>query len=88
MLADKPPTIHKAAQLLGKFTSTFPAVQYAQLYYMPLERDKIMSLKNAKRNFSKKMSMSPLEKSDLLWWVQNIENDFLSIQRGNCGVIL
>lgn len=32
--------------------------------------------------------MSTLGKSDLLWWVQKIENDFIPIQRGNCQFAL
>lgn len=47
MLIDKLPTVRKIAQLLGTFTSTFPAVQYARLHYRALEHDKIMYLKNA-----------------------------------------
>ena len=60
MLADKLPTIRKVSQLLAKFIGSFPAMQYVQLHYRALERDKIMSLKTAKGNFSKKMSKSSL----------------------------
>ena len=64
MLADKPPTIPRVAQLLRKSIVSF---QYnMQLYYRALERDKILYLKKAKGSFSKIMSVSPFGTSDIL----------------------
>ena len=55
MLADKILSNWNDSQLLAKFIGSFPAVQYVQLHYRDLERDKIMSLKIAKGNFSTKI---------------------------------
>ena len=41
--------IRKTARLLGKFTSSFPAVPFALLHYRSLKQDKIFVLKFAKR---------------------------------------
>ena len=54
MLADKILSNWNDSQL-AKFIGSFPVVQYVQLHYRDLERDKIMSLKIAKGNFSTKI---------------------------------
>ena len=69
--------IKKIARLLGKFTSSFPAVRFGPFHYMSLERDKILALKFAKRNFDKKMKVSQAGKMDLLWWINNIEDSLV-----------
>ena len=47
--------IRKNARLLGKFTSSFPAVRFSQLHYRPLDRDKILAIKFARGKYDKKM---------------------------------
>lgn len=86
ILADKPPTIPRVAQLLRKSIVSF---QYnMQLYYRALERDKILYLKKAKGSFSKIMSVSPFGTSDILWWIQNIDIAFSPIRRQKCVLTL
>ena len=43
--------IRKIARISGQFTSSFPAVRSDPLPYRSLERDNIIALKSAKRNF-------------------------------------
>ena len=45
-------------RLLGKFTSSFPAVHFDPLHYRSWEWDKILGLKFVKGNFDKKMKVS------------------------------
>ena len=58
--------IRKIARLLGKFASSLLAVRFGPLYYRSLERNKILALKFAKRNFDKKMKVSQAGKIDIL----------------------
>ena len=46
--------IRTIAKLLGKFTSSFPAVQFGKRHYRSLEREKVQALKPSKDNFDKK----------------------------------
>ena len=80
--------IRKIAKLLGKFTSSFPAVHFGPLHYRSLERDKILALKFAKGNFDKKMKVSQAGKMDILWWINNTEDSFSPIQIPNCSFLL
>ena len=80
--------IRKIARLLGKFTSSFPAVRFGPLHYRSLKQDKILALRFAKRNFDKKMKVSQAWKMDILWWINNIEDSFSPIQILNCSYLL
>ena len=80
--------LRKNARLLGKFTSSFPAVRFGPLHYRSLERDKILALILAKGNFDKKMKVSQAGKMDILWWINNIEDSFSPIQIPNCSFLL
>ena len=46
--------IRTIAKLLGKFTSSFPAVRFSKRHYRSLEREKVQALKPSKDNFDKK----------------------------------
>lgn len=81
ILEEKFVVIRKVASLLGKFTSSFPAVQYGKLHYRALERDKIVALKFSKGNFDKKMKISQEGREDILWWLNNIGISFNPIHR-------
>ena len=59
--------IRKIVRLLGKFTSSFPAVCFGTLHYRPMDWDKILALKFSKKNFDKKMKISQAGKMDNLW---------------------
>ena len=88
ILEDECPKIRTIAKLLGKFTSSFPAVQFGKLHYRLLEREKIQALKLSKGNFDKKMKVSSAGKEDIVWWYKNIANVFNFISRGNCEFVL
>ena len=80
--------IRKTAKLLGKFTSSFPAVRFGPLHYRSLERVKILALKFAKGNFDKKMKVLQAGKMDILWRINNIEDSVSPIQIPNCSFLL
>ena len=54
--------IRKTARLLGKFTSSFPAVPFVPLHYRSLKRDKIFELKFAKRTMAERCNFYRLGK--------------------------
>ena len=69
-------TIREVAQLLGKFTSSFPAVQFGKLHYRRLEKQKILSLKDAKGDFNAPIILNDASKQDIWWWVNNLSDAF------------
>ena len=83
ILADEQPLIRSVAQLLGKFTSSFPAVLFGPLLYRRLERDKILSLKLHKGKFDRPVKLSRYAKLDICWWRDNVECSFSLINKGN-----
>ena len=88
ILNEEFPVIPTVASLLGKFSSSFPAVQFGRLHYRALERDKIEALKFKKGNFDKKMTISSAGKDDIYWWLNNITTAFNVIGMDNCEVTL
>ena len=88
ILNEEFPVIRTVASLLGKFCSSFPAVQFGRLHYRALERDKIEALKFKKGNFDKKMTISSAGKDDIYWWLNNISTAFNVIGMDNCEVTL
>lgn len=70
------PSIRQVARIIGKMVASFPAVQYGQLYYRALERDKIKALKMNKGHFDRKMSLSLEAKQELQWWTDNVQSTF------------
>ena len=88
ILNEEFPVIRTVASLLGKFSSSFPAVQFGRLHYRALERDKIEALKFKKGNFDKKMTISSSGKDDIYWWLNNISTAFNVIEMDNCEVTL
>ena len=59
-----------------------PRVAMGPLFYRQLENDKKAALKFHHGNFDESM-VSPTAKSDLQWWVENIENVSKPISQGN-----
>ena len=53
--------------------SAFEGVQYAPLFYRSLENDKTYALKSNGWDLEGKMTLSPLAKQDLSWWVTNVD---------------
>ena len=75
-------TIRQVASLLGKLTSSFPAVQYGPLHYRHLEQDKYNALLQCKGNFDSKMKLSREAREDLKWWIHTLPNCSKRIDNG------
>ena len=76
-------SIRLVSKPLSKFTSSFQAIKYGQLYYRDLERLKAKALKIIEGNFDKKASIDSHGKQDTIWWKNNILGPFNTIRIGN-----
>ena len=56
--------------------SSFPAVMYGLLYYRKLEQEESHAIKDNNGNYEAFMSLSTHAKTELQWWIENIENSF------------
>ena len=68
-----PVQIREVTYVVGLMVSAFSGVQYAPLFYRSLENDKINTWKCNGWDLEGKMTLSPLSKQDLLWWISNVE---------------
>ena len=64
------------ASVIGLLISSFPAVMYGPLYYRQLEQEKPHAIKDNNGNYEAFMSLSTDAKTELQWWIENIENSF------------
>ena len=78
ILNEEFPVIRTVARLLGKFSTSFPAVQFGRLHYRALERDKIEALKFKKGNFDKKMTISSDLEVRKIWEWATMRNNFIT----------
>ena len=83
LLTEKQPTIRKVAVVIGKLVASCPGVHVGPLFYRQIENEKTTFLKIHYGNFDAKMVLSPTARSDLQWWVDNIETVSKPISQGN-----
>ena len=72
-------SIRDVAKLSGDLVATFEAVPLGPLYYRSLEVDKINALKQHNADFDANISLSTQSRSDILWWINNIDLAFKSL---------
>ena len=72
-------SIRDVAKPIGNLVATFEAVPLEPLYYRSLETDKVNALKKYSGDFHANISLSTQSKSDILWWIDNIDLAFKSI---------
>lgn len=78
----KSPTVslQYLAELVGKMVSVFCAVTYSKLYYRQLEIEKTKALRANGFDFSKSISLSPVAREDLNWWLKNLGSESVKIE--------
>ena len=81
-------TITEFAQLIGKFVAAEPGVEYAPLFYKPLEKVKTAALKQKHGNFNSFMSITPNIRNEIRWWLDNLQSSFKHISHGNPSVTI
>lgn len=67
-------TIRGVAQVIGLLVSSLPAVRYGELYYRKLEVNKSNALRKNHGDFVAEMTLSEESKSELLWWISNVNH--------------
>lgn len=73
--------IRELAQIVGKLVSCFDGVQYGPLHYRVLERAKIQALRQSAGNYEAVVKISQPMRSELQWWIDNIEQSYNVICR-------
>ena len=81
LMSDKPTLIREVARVIGKIVASFPGVMYGPLYYRYLEGDRSQALKKEKGNFDAYMVFSTQARSELQWWVDNVEVAYQTLAR-------
>ncbi|XP_060558153.1 uncharacterized protein LOC132718470 [Ruditapes philippinarum] len=61
--------IRHFAQLIGKLVASEPGVEYAPLFYIPLEKVKDKNLRLNKGQYDKFMKLSSKTKNCINWWI-------------------
>ena len=74
-------TIRFVAKVIGTIISTHSAVEFGKLYYRTLELNKIDALKTEKGNFDSRMPITDDMKSELSWWINNVDTQVRLIHR-------
>ena len=88
VLRQKRVTIRKFAKLIGKLVATEPGIEYAPLYYKPLEKIKDKELKIHKGNFDSFMTIPAQIVPIIIWWINNINSGYKLISHGPPAMIL
>ena len=88
LLTQSNPTIREVAQVIGLLVSSLPGVQFGELHYRHLERNKILALQANKGDYDAPMSLSAKARSELHWWVTNVNTAFKNIMHTNPDLIL
>ena len=81
-------TIRDLARLNGKLVSSLPGVAYGPLFYRDLEMAKTEALKSKRGNYDSTMVLSDDMKSELQWWVDNLETATCPISNGNPDIVI
>ena len=83
LLCQNTTTIRSVAPVIGFLVSSFPAVEFAEMYYRHLELDKISALRANKGNLDSSMALSAQSKTELTWWVSHVLTASKPISHGN-----
>ena len=81
-------TIRETAQVIGLIVSSLPAVQFGELYYRNLEKNKVLALQANKGNYDAPLYLSKDAKADLSWWINNVDSSFKKIVQPNPDMTL
>ena len=72
-------TIRETAQVIGLIVSSLTAVQFGELYYRNLEKNKVLALQARKGNYDAPLYLSKDATADLSWWINNVDFSFKKI---------
>ncbi|XP_045206274.2 uncharacterized protein LOC123558461 [Mercenaria mercenaria] len=78
----------KFSKLIGKLVATEPGVQYAPLYYKPLEKVKEIQLGKHKGNYDSFFTIPHSLHSSLEWWISNLPLCYKKVSQGPPKLVL
>ena len=81
-------TIQSIAQFVGKLVSLFPGVTHSKLFYRQLDIEKSNALKQNKGNFETPMQISHESRTDLKWFLDNLNHAFVDVSGKNTDFVL
>ena len=81
-------TIKEVARVIGLIVASFSAVDYGQLFYRELEKEKSKALARSAGDFSAQMQVTNAMHSELDWWLLNLPSAFRTISHGNASKII
>ena len=82
MLTKSHVSIRDFSKLIGKLVAAEPGVEYAPLYYKPLECVKNTNLRIKRGNFDAFMKIPSDLKPTLHWWITHTSNAFKRVSHG------
>lgn len=88
LVTKKKEKIREVARLIGLLVAAFPAVELGKLHYRTLEREKIKALAEAGGDFSGWMNITEEFRTELTWWIENLENQDRKIFRNAPETVL
>ena len=88
ILAQKRITIRLFSKLIGKLVATQQGVEYAPLFYKPLEKVKDLELRKHCGNYNSFMTLPSDIYPVIDWWIQNISLSFKVISHGTPNLVL
>ena len=88
VIQDPAPSIRAIAELIGIFVSSFTAVEFGRLHYRQLELEKVQALKRVAGDYDKTFYLSGDAKTEIQWWVENINLQIRHIEHGKITFIL
>ena len=88
VLDQKRITIRKFAKLIGKLVAAEPGIEYAPLYYKPLEKIKEYQLKCHRGNFDSFMTIPAPIVPTIEWWIDNVSSSYKLISHGRPNMVL
>ena len=81
-------SIRDFAVLIGKMVASPPGVEFAPMYYRGLEKEKTRQLRLNKGDFDASLILTDDNKSDIQWWLDNLETSYKLINHGTPQIVL
>ena len=81
-------TIRKFSRLIGKLVATQQGVEYAPLFYKPLEKVKEREIKKHCGNYNCFMTIPKVVTPVLEWWIRNVDSSYKQISHGKPKLVL
>ena len=88
IIKEKRITIRKFSKLIGKLVATQQGVEFAPLFYKPLEKVKEHELKKHHGNYNSFMNIPAQIIPTIQWWIDNVSSSYKYISHGAPKLIL